>query len=171
MFYNLRQIDKTHKLFCAMEGCRRVEQDPIHHPEGDVFNHSLQVLRWAFRETNDIDLIFAAMLHDVGKQVDGPGHEKYSVSLVSGFISEKTEWLILNHMRFWYYVLGDMKKLSKVVEISNHKWFPCLCKLARWDKMGRNPNVKTSYDRESIINRLRVAEVGWGVSAWDAGQN
>lgn len=161
MFYDLQKINKTHPLFNVLEQCRGIHQAPEHHPEGDVFTHSVQVLWWAFKESTDIDLIFAAMLHDVGKRIDSKGHEKYSVKFVDGYISEKTEWLILNHMRFWYFVLGDMKKRSKVESIAGHKWLPELALLARWDKLGRNPNKRIEYDRLDVIHRLRQIAEGY----------
>lgn len=142
-------------LLDILEKCQGVEQDPIHHPEGDVFIHSLQVLRHAMRESDDIDVILAAMLHDIGKMEVRRGHEKASVDLLKDHhLTGKTLWLIENHMRFWYYILGDMKKLGKVKEISEHPWASDLLQVARWDKMGRRPGYKPKYDRDDIISRL-----------------
>jgi len=140
--------------FQALENCRGVEQMEIHHPEGNVFNHSLQVLTHAFRETDDTDLILAAMLHDVGKVVESKGHEQIAIELLDEYLSAKTKWLIEQHMRIWYLIKGEMKKLSKVRELIEHPFLQDLILLARWDKMGRNPNKKMKYDKEDIINRL-----------------
>lgn len=141
-------------LFDILEKTKGVEQKEIHHPEGDVFTHSLQVLSLAFRETKDTDLILAAMLHDIGKAFDDKGHDKIAIEVLDPLVSTKTLWLIENHMRFWYFILGEMRKLSKVQELANHGWLPELALLARWDKMGRNPNRKIKYDRDKIIERL-----------------
>jgi len=155
MFYDFKKIEGVGNLFNILENCKGVEQMDLHHPEGDVFIHSVQCLQWAFRESKDIDLIFAAMLHDVGKQVDSKGHENYALQLLEGLISEKTAWLIKNHMRIWTLILGEMKKLKKVTDFIDHKWIPELVLLARWDKMARNPNKKINYDRMEIVDRLR----------------
>lgn len=141
-------------MFDFLENCKGVEQDPVWHPEGDVFNHSLQVMRSAFRETNDTDLILAAMLHDIGKVENSKGHEQIAVEWLTDYCSPKTLWLIDNHMRFWVYVEGEMKKYSKVMYLSKHPWLPELVQLARWDKRGRNPNSVVPYSREDIIDRL-----------------
>lgn len=143
-------------LFGALEKCKGIWQMDCHHPEGDVFNHSLQVLKWAFRETIDTDLILAAMMHDVGKVKDSLGHDKIAVKMLDSYLSAKSLWLIEHHMRIWYYILGDMKKLSKVKELAEHPWLPELVQLARWDKMGRNPNVKPVYDKDKIMERLNL---------------
>ena len=147
-------IQRLGPLFRALEGCQGVTQMEIHHPEGDVFVHTLQVLQWAFRESIDTDLILAAMVHDVGKRFKSKGHEKIAAKWLKDDISVKTEWLIENHMRIWYFILGDMKKLSKVHEMINHPWFADLALLARWDKLGRNPNKQVKYDPDEIVFRL-----------------
>jgi len=143
-------------LFMTLEQCKGVKQLDCHHPEGDVFSHSLQVLYHAFRETIDTDLILAAMLHDIGKMENSLGHEKIAVEMLKPYISAKTSWLIEQHMRIWYYILGDMKRLSKAKELAEHPWLPELIQLARFDKMGRNPNKKIVYDRDEITNRLNL---------------
>ena len=143
-------------LFSTLEQCRGVKQMERHHPEGDVLNHSLQVLYHAFRETIDTDLILAAMLHDVGKMENSLGHEKIAVGLLRPYISPKTSWLIEHHMRIWYYLLGDMKKLSKAQELAGHPWLPELIQLARFDKMGRNPNRKIGFNKDEIMERLNI---------------
>ncbi len=150
-------IENTKGIFDILEQCQGIEQDNKWHPEGDVFNHSIQTVRWAFRETFDIDLILAALLHDVGKQKIRSGHENISCELLQPYISIKTLFLIKHHMRIWNYILGDMKKLSKCKFLANHPWFPELIQLARFDKNGRNPNVNIYYNKEDIINRLNMA--------------
>jgi len=141
-------------LFKALERCKGLEQREDHHPERDVLEHCLQTFHAACRESVDIDLILAALLHDVGKAVEPYGHEDYSVDILSAHLTPKALWLIKNHMRVWMYLDGSMRKLSKVKELSGHPWFSDLVCLARFDKMGRNPNKKTVYDRQAIIDRL-----------------
>lgn len=141
-------------LFALLEGCVDISQDDEHHPEGSVFTHSLQVLRWAFRESIDTDLILAAMLHDIGKQKDRLSHDQTGVEMLRGLVSVKTLFLVEHHMRIWYWLLGDMKKLSKVKFLADHPWLPELVQLARWDKIGRNPFARVKYEPNKIIERL-----------------
>lgn len=142
------------KLFDIMEGCQGIEQVAKYHPEGDVFTHLLQVLHCAMLETDNLDLIFAAMLHDVGKQIESNGHANHAITMLDGLISEKTAWLIKNHMRFWDLIEGEMRKQSKVKELFGHPWFVDLCMLVRWDKMGRNPHLHLNYDKSRIIDKI-----------------
>lgn len=154
-FYDLKKIECIHPLFHLLEQCRGVRQNLEHHPEGDVFNHSLQVLHIAMRESDDLDLIFAGMLHDVGKAVGRLGHDQYGVKLLAGKASNRTIWIVGQHMRFWTFITGEMRRLGKVRDMVNHPWFSDLALVCRWDKMGKNPNCKIQYDRVHIIERLQ----------------
>jgi len=144
-----------------IEGSVDTLQGNEYHPEGDVRNHTLQVFNHAVRESNDVDLVMAALTHDIGKtECDGPGHEDYSSNILSreSIFSEKTIWLVYNHMRIRTYIEGEMKGLKKVIQLSNNSWFADLVKLSRWDNMGRNPNRKMKFDRVDILDRLNNCE-------------
>lgn len=147
-------LENTREIFHFLDMCEGVEQNIIYHPEGSVLNHSLQVVNLAFRESDDIDLILAAMLHDIGKVIKSHGHADIGARLLRDYASVKTIFLVEHHMRMWKYLNGEMTKLSKCQFLASHPWLPCLVQLTRWDHMGRNPNRKNKYDREKIIERL-----------------
>lgn len=70
-FRALREMDHLKEFFPELESCIGVEQNPLHHPEGDVFEHTLLVLDCAaaLREKARWPLAFmyAALFHDLGK--------------------------------------------------------------------------------------------------------
>jgi predicted HD phosphohydrolase len=141
-------------LFWILEETTEIIQTNSYHPEGSVLNHSLQAMHHAFKETNDTDLILATMLHDVGKIAKNHGHEKVAIELLFCHCSPKTLWLIKNHMRVWNYILGEMRGHKKEQELVQSPWIIELMQLARFDKMGRNPNKKMVLDRADIIAKL-----------------
>ena len=143
-------------LFWLLEETDGIPQMAKYHPEGSVFNHSLQTMARAFRETQDTDLILAAMLHDVGKVSGRYGHPDIAVKLLDCHCSPKTLWLIKHHMRAQCFISGEMHKLAKVKELADNLWFRDLMQLVRFDKMGREPNKKIFYNQESIINKLNL---------------
>ena len=153
---NVFDENNTKELFGLLEACQGVKQMECHHPEGDVFVHSLQTLWWAFRESDDVDLILAAMLHDIGKAKETKGHEQVAVEMLYDYASPKTLWLIEQHMRFWHYVSGEMRRLEKCRYLGGHPWLPELVQLARWDKLARSPNKRVRYNRADIIERLNL---------------
>ena len=94
-FRVLREMDHLKEFFPELEGCIGVQQNPDHHPEGDVFEHTMLVLDCAagLRDQAKQPLAFmlAALLHDLGKAVatqvqpDGKitayGHERAGLEL------------------------------------------------------------------------------------------
>jgi len=150
-------IDEENLLyfFTLLERCRGVTQSPRWHPEGDVFQHTLQVLRWAFRESQDADLLLAAMLHDIGKAENSHGHAEIAVKLLQSRAGDKTLWLIAHHIRIWRLLTGEMMKKTKIDYLVRHPWLPDLLLLARWDKMGRNPHSREEYDKIALIEQFR----------------
>lgn len=155
MFYNFDKIETIEPMFKALENLRGVSQRKDYHPEKDAFVHSLQVFYIGVRESSDVDLLLAGLFHDVGKAVDTLGHDDYSCRILKGHISEKTEWLIAQHIRIKYLLSGEMKKQSKRRYLLEHKWFNDLILLSKWDTLGRDPNWFPVYDRVEIITRLK----------------
>ena len=72
-FEILRGVGALQVLFPEIEELARTPQDPIHHPEGDVFIHTMMVLDEAanFRERvveqNQLGFMLSALFHDIGK--------------------------------------------------------------------------------------------------------
>jgi hypothetical protein len=70
-----------------------------YHPEGDVLYHSLQVFELA-RDARayDVELLQAALLHDVGKGLDPTRHVEAALEALDGLITERTAFFIAHHM-------------------------------------------------------------------------
>ncbi len=86
----------------ALDG---LPQDPVHHPEGDVYTHTGLALdvfadQRIGDETEDVIVGLAVLCHDLGKPLvqqtepDGrirtPGHAEQSEALVHGFVTDLT---------------------------------------------------------------------------------
>lgn len=151
---NIFTTENMMPFFSFLDECESVRQSPVHHPEGNVLIHSLQVFNVACKESDDIDLILAALLHDIGKIVDSKKHEIIALDWLNPYCSVKTLFLIEQHMRIWGLIKGEMKKRRKLEFLINHCWLPELLMLARWDKIGRNPTKKPDYKKELIIEKL-----------------
>ena len=146
----------------SLQGVSHTQKGPEYekqwHPEGDVFIHTLQVMYHAFKETNDTDVIIAAMVHDFGKIKGSTGHEEYVREMVDDYCSEKTIWLAENHMKVRKFLDGEMRRNKRRVKfLAHHPWLPELVHLSRWDNMGRHPHWVPEYDRDKIIESLNEA--------------
>src|SRR5438477_9536936 len=86
-----------------------VKGSPVHHPEGDVLYHSLQVFELA-RDWRpyDEEFLLAALLHDIGKGLDRGQHVTAGLSALDGLITERTAWLIGRHMEAQAYKNGTL---------------------------------------------------------------
>jgi len=102
-FELLRQMGAI-KQFPELNDIINIPQSSIHHPEGDVWTHTMMVIDEMAKlksgdEKQDLKLMFAALCHDLGKathtRIDGEkiraiGHEKAGVELTKDFLYRLT---------------------------------------------------------------------------------
>ena len=99
-FETLRAEDQLRTWFSEVEKCIGIEQDPVYHPEGDVWVHTMEVLdrAAAFREdvSDPYSFMLLALCHDCGKivtteeingRIHAYGHETEGLPLVSDFLN------------------------------------------------------------------------------------
>lgn len=114
-----------------------VKQSPKYHPEGDVLYHSMQVFELA-RDARpyDEEFMLAALLHDIGKGIDPHDHVAAGLSMLEGFITERTQFLIEHHMDALAYKAGTLgARIRRNLEASEH--FEDLMLLRELDTSGR----------------------------------
>ena len=72
-FRVLMKTDHLKEFFPELEACAGVPQSPVHHPEGDVFEHTMLVVDRAAelrdRAQQPLPFMVAALFHDLGKVV------------------------------------------------------------------------------------------------------
>jgi hypothetical protein len=128
----------------------KVRQSPVHHPEGDVLYHSLQVFELA-REHRpyDEEFLLAALLHDVGKGIDPADHVGAALSALDGLITERTRFFIAHHMDAHLYQAGKLGgKLRRELEASPD--FEDLLLLRQLDDAGRTPGATVCTVDEAL---------------------
>ncbi len=104
-FEVLRSVGQLHDFYPEIGALIGVPQSPVHHAEGDVWNHTMLVLDEAAklrsRAGDPVGFMFSALVHDLGKAVtttveaDGRirsiGHETEGLPLVSCFLARLTD--------------------------------------------------------------------------------
>ena len=72
-FRELKVTDHLREFFPELAACEGVPQNPVYHPEGDVFEHTMLVLDCAAalrdRAQWPLGFMLAALFHDLGKAV------------------------------------------------------------------------------------------------------
>ncbi|MEF9951638.1 MAG: HDIG domain-containing protein [Clostridium sp.] len=154
---------------------RHVEQSPVHHPEGSVWNHTMMVLDQAakVRDKSQDSRIFmwAALLHDIGKapttkirkgRITSYDHDSVGADLAKKFLEEFTDdkefidgvsALVRWHMQILFVVnklpFADIKGMKSQVNINE------VALLGYCDRMGRT-NSDSEKEKRNI--ELFIAE-------------
>ncbi|MCI0704584.1 MAG: tRNA adenylyltransferase [Planctomycetia bacterium] len=127
-----------------------VKQNPRYHPEGDVLYHLLQVFELAREERPwDEEFLQAALLHDVGKGIDPYDHVSAGLQALDGLITERTAWLIANHMLAQEYKAGTLGHRARK-KLEESRDFEDLMLLREVDDRGRVPGATVGTVDESL---------------------
>ena len=117
----------------------KVEQGRKYHPEGDALYHSLQVFELARDELPyDEEFLLAALLHDVGKAIDPKDHVRAGLEALEGYMTDRTAWLIEQHMEAHKLLDGTIGARAKR-RLQSCEDYDELFLLARCDRDGRIP--------------------------------
>jgi putative nucleotidyltransferase with HDIG domain len=133
------------------------KQSPQHHPEGDVWRHTLLVVDAAAKEKgqskNALAFMWAALLHDMGKpsttrvrkgKITSYDHDKVGAELSRKFLSEFTDdvpfmdqvyFLVRYHMQILF-VLNDLP-FADIKGMKAHGDIHEIALLGFCDRMGR----------------------------------
>ncbi len=115
-----------------------------HHPEGNVWEHSLETFR--YRKTTDLPLTLGLLFHDAGKPLAKPNkerrfdkHAEIGADLTRRFLTRlgfndsvvgATVWLVKNHM---YPAAIDRLPIYRTERLMSSSLFPPLLELYRCD--------------------------------------
>jgi hypothetical protein len=127
-----------------------VHQSPEYHPEGDALYHSLQVFELAKdARPYDEEFLLAALLHDVGKGIDRADHVGAGLQALEGLITERTRFLIENHMAAQEYRAGTLSPKQRQ-KLKASPDFDDLLLLAELDQAGREPGAVVGSVDEAL---------------------
>ena len=173
-FEALRYMNQISTWFKEIEDLIGVKQPKEHHPEGDVFNHTMLVLNQAAKLRQDakdpLAFMLAAMCHDFGKavttKIDENGkvtsykHELESVKITEAFLDRlnkvnlKKEVLNLVELHMKPNQMYNIAKKKSMMKL----WDEAICPedlilLARADSLGRDK----IHDYDEIEKILRAS--------------
>jgi len=162
----LDPIFKEHP-FSMLYELKKTEQSPTHHPEGNVWNHTMLVLDEAanlkVKSKNQVALMWAALLHDIGKppttklrkgKMTSYDHDKVGAELSKEFLHTFTDdaefvnevyQLIRYHMQILFVVkdlpFADIKGLKLNADIKE------LALLGLCNRFGRQGSDRTKEEK------------------------
>ena len=147
------QVDRFQIYEMLLLPLERVKESRLHHPEGDVLYHSLQVFELARQERPyDEEFLLAALLHDVGKAIDRKEHVAAALEALDGFVTPRTAWLIEHHMEAHALLEGTLGARSRR-RLNASEDFEDVVLLAECDRDGRTTGVEVP-DVEDALEYL-----------------
>ncbi len=155
--------------FNMLNKLKKTEQSPKHHPEGNVWNHTMLVVDEAAKvknkSSNQRAFMWAALLHDIGKpdttrirkgRITSYDHDKVGTELSRKFLKEITDdavfieavaELIRWHMQILFVVnnlpFADVKTMKSKIDIKE------VALLGLCDRLGRT-NANRDVEEENI---------------------
>lgn len=160
----IRELDKLDVLdFLLPEliACKNVKQPLQYHQEGDVYTHILKALHDMPNEWANIELVWAILLHDIGKpgtyekktdRIHFNGHAHLSAEMAKEICKRlkfskakitKIAWLIDHHMTINF--IPEMRRAHQAA-LFWHPWFEELMKLHYCDENGSVPSNLQMYE-------------------------
>lgn len=121
--------------------------------------HSLQSATRAEADGADIEMIVAALVHDIGDDLAPYNHSQYAASILRPYVRPEVTWVINQHGLFqnYYYAhfLGGNRNEREY--LIDHPWYQsCVDFCEKWDQASFDPDYPTkplSYF-EPMINEI-----------------
>ena len=170
--------------YSMLRRLKETKQSKIHHPEGNVWNHTILVLDEAAKVRNESSnqkaFMWAALLHDIGKpdttrikgeKITAYNHDNVGADLSKQFLQAVTSeqdlitevyHLVKYHMHMLYILkklpFGDTDKLISNVDIHD------IALLGYCDRLGRTgvnrDEVRENYQKfYSILENLKKESI------------
>lgn len=108
--------------------------------------HSLQTATRAQADGADEEMIFGALLHDLGDALAPENHSNYAAEIIRPYVRAEVTWVVEHHGLFQkiYYAhfLGEDPQLRTAYR--DHRWYgSCVRFCERWDQAAFDPDYPT----------------------------
>lgn len=186
----LAAIGRLQEILPELYACIVTPQSPEYHPEGNVFEHSMQALDQAARlsyasQEEKLILLWAALCHDVGKistttidhngVIRSQGHEDKSAVYANQMLKritgkqaliETVVKLVQYHMMPMNFIKNNAK--APAYKRLAQKLYPqatiaMLCKLAQADRRGRTKDSQTVKEEHEDLTQFMEKTKTYGV--------
>ena len=112
----------------------------------DRLEHSLQSATRAEADGADIEMIVAALIHDLGDDLAPENHSQMAAAIIRPYVREEVTWIIEHHGVFQMFYYGDAAGVNKDERdrYRGHEWFDsCERFCGDWDQMAFDPDYPT----------------------------
>jgi putative nucleotidyltransferase with HDIG domain len=159
-------------LLPEIEAMKGVEQSPDHHPEGDVFIHTMRTLSYLDSPTET--LAYGCLLHDVGKPIcvrreNGRltfyGHTERGAEMAEEILRrlkrsrvtwERVAYLVRNHLR---HTQAPNMRISTLKRFLGEEGIDELLELTRIDALSSNGDLQYYQFCKQKLTELKKEEI------------
>jgi poly(A) polymerase len=159
-------------LLPEIEAMKGVEQSPDHHPEGDVFIHTMRTLSYLDSPTET--LAYGCLLHDVGKPVcvrrenerlTFYGHTERGAEMAEEILRrlkrsratwERVAYLVRNHLR---HLQAPNMRVSTLKRFLGEEGIDELLELTRIDALSANGDLQYYQFCKQKLTELKKEEI------------
>src|SRR3954467_10950046 len=112
----------------------------------DQLTHSLQTATRAERDGADEEVVFASLLHDIGKAVSVPNHPEIAAAIIKPYVRADVSNMIRAHQDFqgrhYYHHFGGDPDARE--QYRGEAWFDLTARFAdEWDQIAFDPGAET----------------------------
>lgn len=112
----------------------------------DQLTHSLQTATRAERDGADPEVVFASLLHDIGKAISVPNHPEIAAAIIKPYVRSEVYEMIRVHQDFqgrhYYHHFGGDPDARE--QYRGAEWFDLAARFADdWDQVAFDPDYDT----------------------------
>jgi predicted HD phosphohydrolase len=108
--------------------------------------HSLQSATRALNDGADIEMIVAALVHDIGDDLAPENHSQLAAAIIRPYVRAEVTWVVAMHGIFQQYFYGEHLDVDPNArdQYRDHPWFDsCADFCERWDQASFDPEYPT----------------------------
>lgn len=112
----------------------------------DRLEHSLQTATRAHRDGARVDMVVAALLHDIGDTIAPANHSELAASIIAPYVDAEATWVVRHHGVFQGYHYWDKLGLDKNSRdrYRDSPYFDAAAHFcAAWDQVAFDPTYDT----------------------------
>jgi predicted HD phosphohydrolase len=110
------------------------------------YEHSLQSATRAEADGADIEMIVAALIHDVGDELAPENHSQLAAAIIRPYVRAEVTWVVNMHVIFQQLAYGHHVGIDPNARDAyrDHPWFDsCATFCERWDQASFDPTYPT----------------------------
>ena len=144
----LHKLEKSYiesrpdRLMKALEGL----DDTLAGYQVTRLEHSLQSATRAEADGADLEMVVAALIHDLGDELAPENHSQLAAAIIRPYVRAEVTWILEMHGVFQMKYYADKLGLNpdERDRWKDHKWFASCERFCRdWDQMAFDPNYPT----------------------------